>query len=83
MVKTTHFIEATGRCPIDNATDRYRIVVIVEDRVLPVEDILTEIKMLLAKPIFQENLTMHLAKALKVKVITECTHSGVYTICEA
>lgn len=76
-----HYLTVCATCPVDEKRDRYETVVEC-GRVLKVEEILDTIKTLSGKPIFQEELTLELARILGAKVTTTGYHSGVKTICE-
>jgi GTP cyclohydrolase I len=83
-VRTTHYLQAVGTCPVDESVlDVYEVEVVVEDSVLPVERVIEAVRVATAEPIFQEDLTERLAAALDASVRTTGYHSGVRTVCEA
>ena len=85
-MKTTHRLTITCRCPIDESTvDVYDVAISVEtDLVLPVESILDMKSRIESGPsLFQEQITLALAKDLEASVTTIGRHSGVETTCEA
>lgn len=80
MIEIHHRVTLRAQCPVNGEDDYYNTVVTLS-RVVPVEDILYEAKFLTQAPIFQEDLTRELAKAIKGEVVTHGIHSGVYTTC--
>lgn len=80
-MRVEHHLIVTGTCPVDHKPDRYEAVIECTNTV-KVEDIVREAGALQAQPMFQEDLTQALARALGAKVTTIGYHSGVKTICE-
>lgn len=76
-----HHLTITASCPIDQKPDHYEAVIECV-RVVKVEDILEAVTALKNRPVFQEELTQELARALGAKVTTTGYHSGVKTVCE-
>ena len=68
----------SARCPVDKKLDTYSAE-FSTDRVVKVEDILAAVNRVAEREIFQEDLTVLLARELGVKVTTVGYHSGVLT----
>jgi hypothetical protein len=81
-MKTKHKTVIHSACPVNGMIDEYGATFYVKGRVLPVEDIQAAIDELTVTPIFQEELTMQLAKRLQCSVVTIGTHSGFETACK-
>jgi hypothetical protein len=78
-MRVEHMLEVTAVCPADQKPDVYRCVVRA-CRVIPVEDILAAVKNATeAGPLYQEDLTRELHRALAAEVETVGWHSGVRT----
>lgn len=73
-----HHLTITAECPVDGKPDRYDAVIEC-GRVVKVEDILA---LATLGRMYQEEVTVHIARTLGVKVTTTGYHSGVKTICE-
>lgn len=73
-----HSLTIRAKCPMDKFGDTYEAE-FSADRVIPVEYILAAVKKLTKREIFQEDLTVRLARALGVQVRTIGYHSGVRT----
>lgn len=80
-MRVTHTLEIAARCP-KGGVDRYEAKVEVE-RLIEVERITAEVQRLTKKPIYQEDLTAKLARALGAKVTTVGYHGLVRTEVEA
>jgi len=77
-----HQLRAVATCPVDQTLDVYDVT-IETGRVIPVETILETVAALADREIFQEDLTVYLAKELRCTVTTVGTHSGVRTTAKA
>jgi hypothetical protein len=80
-MNVVHELMFSRRCPVDDAQDRYELLV-EATWLVKVEDILAAVKALPEKA-FQEELTTKLAAKLGCRVTTIGTHSGVKTTCSA
>lgn len=81
-MRVEHTTKITCRCPVDTTImDIYDLSVVVTDRTLTVEEILSAIRRHTQNPAFQESLTQALASELKAQVTTVGYHSGVKTTC--
>jgi hypothetical protein len=81
-MKTKHKTVIHSVCPVNGMIDEYGATFYVKGRVLPVEDIQAAIDELTVTPIFQEELTLQLARRLQCSVMTVGTHSGFETVCK-
>jgi len=79
-VKVVHTLKVRGICPVDQLPDEYTVRVVTR-RVIPVEEILAQVEKLTKEPIFQEDLTQKLHRALACTVRSIGYHSGVRTVC--
>ncbi len=77
-MRVVHTTTIQAKCPVDHDLDTYEVEFSAE-RVIKVEDILAAIKQVAAREIFQEDLTVLLARQLGVQVRTVGYHSGVRT----
>jgi heterodisulfide reductase subunit C len=77
-MRVEHTLEVVAVCPVDKAGDRYTCVVRC-GRVIPVEKILGMVAEMNAKPLYQEDFTDRLSRALAAEVETVGWHSGVMT----
>ena len=78
-MRVEHSFEVTATCPVDRKPDVYSCVVRAS-RVIPVEDILAAVKTVTSgPPLFQEDLTRELHRALAAEVETTGWHSGIRT----
>ena len=80
-MNVTHELTFTRKCPVNDAQDRYQLVV-QATWLIKVEDILAAVKALPEKA-FQEDITTELATKLGCHVTTTGYHSGVKTTCTA
>jgi GTP cyclohydrolase I len=67
---------------VDGTRDYYAVTV-ETFRVIGVEAILEAVEVIVAAPIYQEDLTRRLSEVLQATVVTRGTHSGVETTCRA
>lgn len=65
-------------CPVDEGFDRYEAV-FENHSMIRVEDINSAIGVFTGQKVFQESMTMQLARKLNCKVTTTGMHSGVLT----
>lgn len=73
-------LEVTAVCPVDKKPDVY-LCTVRAGRTIPVEDILKAAGKLRTEPLYQEDLTRELHRALAAEVETVGWHSGVMTRC--
>ncbi len=73
-----HHLRVTAVCPVDGLPDVYEATV-ETSRVIRVEDILAAADQLRTERIYQEDLTVRLARALGAQVTTIGWHSGIRT----
>jgi hypothetical protein len=77
-VRVEHTCEVVARCPVDHQLDVYTLTVRAA-RVIKVEDILAVARELADVPMFQEEFTDRVHRALGCEVETVGHHSGVRT----
>lgn len=80
-MRTTHELGATALCPVNGKRDFYIVKIELNDKIVPVEEIIDEISIYANVEILQENLTQVLASTLKATVETQGLHSSVRTTC--
>ena len=81
-MRTKHKTVIHSTCPVNGMIDEYGATFYVTGKVIPVENIQDAIDELTVTPIFQEELTLQLAKRLQCSVMTVGTHSGFETVCK-
>lgn len=74
----THETTIQAKCPVDEGEDHY-VVMFETQRIIKVEDISAAIEALTKSPVFQEQLTIDLARRLGARVTTVGYHSGFKT----
>ena len=77
-MRVEHTLTVTAVCPVDGLLDVYTLTVRTS-RVVKVEDLLATVARLAGKPLFQEELTQAMHRALACEVETVGCHSGVMT----
>ena len=75
-MQVKHTLQAHAICPVDKKKDTYELIVETSS-VIPVEKILEKVEQLKDETMYQEDLTVELARHLCVKVTTIGYHSGV------
>lgn len=75
-MRNTYRLDIQCVCPVDGLADIYAVTV-VASRTIPVEDILSAVKEVTGKPVFQEELCSLLHRKLNAYVAFKGTHSGV------
>lgn len=81
-IKTIHRTTIVGKCP-HGCADVYEAEFHVENRIVTVETILSEIVLVTREPIYQESLTQMLADHLGCHVVTVGVHGQFTTECRA
>lgn len=77
-MRVSHSLTVRAKCPMDDQIDIYQVTV-EADRVVKVEDIIQVAERFAARQVFQEDLTVEMARALGATVKTVGWHSGVRT----
>jgi GTP cyclohydrolase I len=77
----TYKLEIEATCPADPSVKDTYACTITTLRMIEVEKLLASIESIASAPIYQEDLTEAIGKALKAEVVTRGTHSGVHTTC--
>lgn len=77
-MRVEHCLTIFSLCPIDGRRDVYKMIVRTQ-RMIRVEDILAAVEAATKKPVFQEDLTEHLAKAIGCEIETQGWHGEVQT----
>ncbi len=75
-MKVEYVLTVRATCPVDASPDIYTCTV-RSQLTIPVEKILEEAKRLSEKPVYQEDFTQALHRALSCEVETVGWHSGV------
>lgn len=78
-MKVEHTLEVKALCPVDRLPDVY-IMTVRTTGIVKVEDILYVVAGLATEPMFQEEVTQHIHRALGCQVQTIGYHSGVRTL---
>lgn len=73
-----HEISISGICPVTGGRDCYSAKIRVR-RIVKVEDIIAAMDNLPKQPMYQEDLTAHIAIILEAEVETIGHHSGIRT----
>lgn len=78
-MRCEYTLEVVATCPVDNRPDVYRVT-IRSARTIPCERILAAVAGLKDAPMYQEDFTHELHRALAAEVETVGYHSGIRAV---